>query len=366
LGVGKNASADEIRSAFRKIVLAHHPDRSNDPASKPIFFAATEAYEILSVSETRRRYDESIELEAKRRVADQVRQQQMKAGAAAARGHRAADPEPRTPPKPTERSVAEEIQRLTKLFSTGRHNEAEAHARAILRRDNRQAVPYAVLGDIARARGKNDEAAKMYAFAMQMDPHNGLYEQRYNDLLERSQVVTEKKRLRLEPEDRKVIAPMVGGAVVLMAGIYMALSDEGRIFSWLPPISSWTMGTLLSLFISGVTIGATLAIGGLLDRFDAVSTSSTGKVTPTMALGCVSVVQFWFAAALYACVGFAQRSWNYSTSRLVLAVGGSTVFLAFATCLNPHVHPAEVLVWGGNLIYIGSLCGWVVADALRQ
>lgn len=55
LGVGKEASADEIKKAFRKQAVEHHPDRGGDEAK---FKEANEAYEVLSNPEKRKRYDQ--------------------------------------------------------------------------------------------------------------------------------------------------------------------------------------------------------------------------------------------------------------------------------------------------------------------
>jgi len=58
LGVPKTAGEAELKSAFRKIAMEHHPDRNPDnPHSEEIFKEAAEAYEVLSDSDKRARYD---------------------------------------------------------------------------------------------------------------------------------------------------------------------------------------------------------------------------------------------------------------------------------------------------------------------
>jgi len=55
LGVSNGASPDEIKKAFRKKAVEHHPDRGGDETK---FKEANEAYEVLSNPEKRKRYDQ--------------------------------------------------------------------------------------------------------------------------------------------------------------------------------------------------------------------------------------------------------------------------------------------------------------------
>ncbi len=56
LGVGKNASDDEIKKAYRKAAVKYHPDKEGGSEEK--FKEASEAYEVLKDGEKRRRYDQ--------------------------------------------------------------------------------------------------------------------------------------------------------------------------------------------------------------------------------------------------------------------------------------------------------------------
>ena len=56
LGVGKSASPDEIKKAFRKAAIKYHPDREDGNEDK--FKEANEAYEVLSNPEKKQRYDQ--------------------------------------------------------------------------------------------------------------------------------------------------------------------------------------------------------------------------------------------------------------------------------------------------------------------
>ena len=58
LGVSKSATADEIKSAFRKLARKHHPDLAKDKkTAEEKFKEINEAYEVLSNPENRKKYD---------------------------------------------------------------------------------------------------------------------------------------------------------------------------------------------------------------------------------------------------------------------------------------------------------------------
>lgn len=58
LGVDKNASDAEIKSAFRKLAKKYHPDVSKEPDAAEKFKEAQEAYAVLSDESKRRQYDQ--------------------------------------------------------------------------------------------------------------------------------------------------------------------------------------------------------------------------------------------------------------------------------------------------------------------
>ncbi len=59
LGVAKNASEEDIKKAYRRLAMKHHPDRNadGDKASEEKFKEAKEAYEMLTDADKRAAYD---------------------------------------------------------------------------------------------------------------------------------------------------------------------------------------------------------------------------------------------------------------------------------------------------------------------
>ena len=59
LGVAKNAGADEIKKAYRKMAIKYHPDKNpGDKEAEEKFKEAAEAYDVLSDADKRARYDQ--------------------------------------------------------------------------------------------------------------------------------------------------------------------------------------------------------------------------------------------------------------------------------------------------------------------
>lgn len=55
LGITKNSSVADIKKAYRKLAIRHHPDKGGDPE---MFKEISRAYEVLSDPEKRKTYDE--------------------------------------------------------------------------------------------------------------------------------------------------------------------------------------------------------------------------------------------------------------------------------------------------------------------
>lgn len=345
LGISEKATSAEIRAAYRRLALQHHPDRSTAPDAAEKFSRISEAYQVVSDPDRRREYDTLLTLEAERQARASARVQATAAS-----------------PQRPRATIASDLARLGAFFSRGKFHEAESLAHTILEKHPREAVPYAVLGDIARARGEINHAANMYAHALQMDPRNVLYQQRYEELLSKAAPAA----AAAKGSQVQVAAVGAGVLVTGCAAFYLALANERPMLPSVGLVDTFTLGSVVMLFLVGVALGSAFTVGGLLDRFASVNFSSQGKVSPTLALATVAIVSFWAAAILYGALGLSHRTLNVSMNRLLGATAGALVLATLAATVSPSLNPLQVFLWGGNLVYLGGVCGWMTADALRR
>lgn len=58
LGVGRSATKDELKKAYRKLAIKYHPDKNpGDSTAEEKFKEAAEAYDVLNNDDKRARYD---------------------------------------------------------------------------------------------------------------------------------------------------------------------------------------------------------------------------------------------------------------------------------------------------------------------
>ncbi len=57
LGIARNATAQEIKKAYRRLAFKYHPDHNHEPEAEENFKKINEAYEVLTNPEKRAAYD---------------------------------------------------------------------------------------------------------------------------------------------------------------------------------------------------------------------------------------------------------------------------------------------------------------------
>ena len=354
LGVSEDATADEIRSAFRSIARRHHPDVSSTEFSKERFLEANSAYEVLTDPERKRNYDMA-----------RAHQRKIDENKSRASRQRTGDARKRVRMAQDDRSLSAEVLHMTMLLNSHRFKDAESAARVILRKDPKSAPAFAVLAEAALVRGDLDTAARYFAYAAQYDPHNRVYSKKNVEMQE----AIERKEHSSDPERVQKNAPVALGTgvfVTLVGSIYVVLANEPPMFPSFKPISAWPMSLIFMLLIGGLAVGVTMSIGGVLDVFDSNRGSAVMRVPPATALGMVAAISFWAALAFYILVGATQHAFNASLSRLMGAVFASLIVFTFAAWNLSAEAALQTFLWGGNLLYLSAAAGWFVADSLKR
>ncbi len=146
LGLESDATDKEVRAAFRKLALKHHPDRFSGEerdAAELKFQSMTEAFNVLSHPDSRKEYDKEVSQGT-----------DVKA----------------MPPKEIARRLA---AMGSQLMSEGNMAEALEHLKGAIDHDNNNARAHYFYGQIvARIPGKEREALRHIEQAVALEPDN--------------------------------------------------------------------------------------------------------------------------------------------------------------------------------------------------
>ncbi len=421
MGVPQTASQDEIKKRYRTLARQLHPDvNPNDPNAARKFSEVAEAYRVLGDSNSRAVHDFEL-TKAKER-------QEASARRRASSYPSSAPPPPSPSARPAATagsssgaSAAPDSSRLVAqaqaAFVRNRLVEARTLAEQALRLNRRNAQAYEVLGDVFRLQNKIDEAMNMYSMALQINPRNPSVMQR----LERMSRASAASDPRYPPPSvRRPTAPpaqprpsasytpgspsaprpsapppqsyysgdqemqrhpigrllgaLLGYGLAFLTVLYGAFfhGDAPNRFSstlspLLAPISTWNTTIIVVMTCAGLILGwtmtATLAIRRIEDELLLTGApSGGGRFLPLGAILVVlSFVNFYAAALLYLIVSFFNEAITPTMLRVFGAVIG--VVLILGAFYEPG--HGQVLLFGGNVVFLAFLLGWVLGDFFR-
>ena len=420
LGVPQTASLDEIKKRYRTLARQLHPDvNPNDPNAPRKFADVAEAYRVLGDSNSRGVHD--FELSKAKERQEAAARRRATSYPSSAPPPRSAAFQPNTPSGASAGNAAPGAPDSSRLvtqaqaaFVRNRLVEARTLAEQALRLNRRNAQAYEVLGDVFRLQNKIDEAMNMYSMALQINPRNPSVMQRLERMSRaaapesrfpptiRRQVTppplsrpsagynaslnTPRPSAAASPGfyagDTDIQRPPIGrllGALfgyglaflIVLYGAFFHGDAPNRydlnVSPLLTPVSTWNTAIVIVMAGAGLVLGwtmtSTLAIRRIEDELLLTGASSGGgRFVPLGAVLIVlSVVNFYAAALLYLIVSF----FNEAITPSLLKVFG--VVVGVVLILSAFYEPGhgQVLLFGGNVVFLALLLGWVLGDFFR-
>ena len=248
-------------------------------------------------------------------------------------------------------------------------NEAAEITREALKQEKRNAAGCALLGDILSDQGKYTNALTMYNYAIQFDPNNRRYWQLLEEVTALQEGKASPRRYRstiATPMNRPASAWVgIGLAVVFveLSLFYMQTRWGGPGPFGIPlNLLYWAVG-------DGLLMGLVLAATGVLGKFDdellwyQVSGMGVEMVPVGVFVALPGVVFFWAAPTFYLFVSYLDE--NISLSITIALVLCSAMTVAFGQ-LAPEASRKAVYWLGGNFVFFGFLCGWMVGSLRRR
>ncbi|MBC7807368.1 MAG: DnaJ domain-containing protein [Akkermansiaceae bacterium] len=412
LGVNRTASADEIKTAYRKLARTLHPDvNPGDPQASTKFADVTTAYKALADSLSRANYDAEQSLKERRADAARTRA----GGATSSATYGTPPPRPGASPTPNSQNPApftgDEAARLVTTARAALSRMRFVEARELAQRSlriKRSAEGYEVLGDVYRMQGRVDEAVNMYTMSLQLNPRNAAMMERLQRLARADNSTTRREDVRrnqtrdsnaaaarqtvpsstpydsytpragsigagIMPEKRpllKAFAMIVGYGTtffLLMAMIlFLQEAPTGSGPLPLAIVSKWSGGVLAVLMGCGLILGWTMTVTGAVRRLDdelVFSRGQSGFVPPMgPVLLVLSAVSFWAAALVHVLLTLLQEG---RVAGILRAFGAVAVVVLVAGIFYDADGRGQILLWGGNVVFLSYVFGWFIGDLFR-
>ncbi|MBC8103958.1 MAG: DnaJ domain-containing protein [Cytophagales bacterium] len=421
LGVTETATLDEIKKRYRTLARQLHPDVNPDDPQAPRKFAeVTEAYKALSDSNSRAVHD--FELARVKERQESAARRRASAYPSSPTGRTpprpapaAANSTPGTSPATPDSSRL--VAQAQAAFVRNRLIEARTLAEQALRLNRRNAQAYEVLGDVFRLQDKVDEAMNMYSMALQINPRNPSVMQRLERMSRAASArggggyapppprsYSPSQPLQPPPGgaasgssvprpsgpatssgyssyrelERRPLGRLLGAVagyglafLTVMYGAFFPGAAPNRFASTVSPlfapVSTWNTTIVVVMALAGLILGwtmtATLMIRRIEDELLLTGASpGGGRFLPLGAVLIVlSVVNFYAAVLLYLIVSF----FNEAITPTMLRVFAAVVAVVATLAVFYEPGQGQVLLFGGNVVFLALLLGWVFGDFFR-
>lgn len=404
LGLSQEATVEQIKKRFRELARKYHPDLNRDhPEYHEVFIRITTAYEVLSDTARRARYD--LDLRDKQRRQGDARSgaygsapftQQRPTpppggasrpstggptgGSAGARpGSTAGDFRARREAEQRRQAVARQMEQARQAYQRGNYREAQRLCEEVVQ-TSRNANAYDMLGDVYARQGRYDDAIRCYTVAAQLLPNDGRIMTKLNRAVAQSRRSgptsvgddflrnTAGYASRADGQKRlgyQLAVTFFGLAVVFFLMAWPLGRTELPMGLAFAP--HWTLSHLVFMAIDGLFAGAVLAAAGWLrppDQELLYQSFSVGRLNIPMGvlLFLVGILSYPLALLLYLPLAFRQAS----VSRSVLTVFTAVFVLVLGfTVAAPAKAQWETMLFGGNVIFPAMLFGWFIGELFR-
>ena len=262
-------------------------------------------------------------------------------------------------------------------FINRRYAEAEEYSRQVIRLDNRNAIAYELLGDVARKQGNTDAAIQAYTLAVQLNPRNQSVQANLDRLMGGGgKMASHGPTLARTPH--VPLAQRVSSDVLVNGAGAASLVGLGGCLGalYMFPGTGFVLGLslnlLFALIVCGGLGGVLLALyGGMRPQAQELAARHDGRSAVPLngVLALLSLVWFFVSLLAYIVVGITQNRVSASVLRAYgLALLLNVVFILL-------YHPVEGLpdggvsvptaMFAGNLLFPSILFGWKIGDTLR-
>jgi tetratricopeptide (TPR) repeat protein len=260
-----------------------------------------------------------------------------------------------------------------KAYGAGQFYLALDACREVRRLDPRNAEAYIIPGDVYRLQGRIDEAISSYTVAVQLDPKNVDVQNKLDRLFRQSKYsVPDADEIKNRNASLRLGLNMI--VLAIIGGLFLWLNVEpGEPSVWLRDhvefVSAWNMKFIWIMALASVLVGVLLSVNNAVRDLDdelifpSVRASGIKKVSYPLGLILLvlSFFSFYAAGLVYVLIGWLQESVSISILRVFASVLGLVALGAMAFGQGA----GQVLLFGGNLAFVGILVGWGIGDLFR-
>jgi|GEM_PF-1830423 len=343
LGLPRSASTTQIRARYRHLVRGYRRDLApSQLLGDEQFREWTNAYLVL-LGPDRKEYDRRV-----RETRGKAEPEDMLTGLSEGR-----------------RLLIE----AEAAFFQRKLNEAVELAKSAVKSAGRDAEGFALLGDILREQGKYANALTMYNYAIQFDPNNRRYWQRLQDVTALRDGKSLPKKLTRE-RSSALRRPLwvwsfVGLALIgVEVSIFLLRNNWGELGMLNLP-RNFTYAAIADGFLLGLALAATSLIGPFDDELLWYQVAGFGTETTPVGIfiALPGIVFFWAAPAFYVIVSLLDEHFSLSVAIGLVVCAAVTLGFSF---LAPDASKRTIQVLGGNLVFFGFLCGWLIGSIRKR